>query len=258
VTGKLIADESRFDTRRGGPQTGYAPDIPDFGGQLSALVFDHGAAAPKYTPATFAAKQLAATLMAQHMSVQAATFTMRTPHHAKRLARVSSPPLSTLVKLMDIPSDDLFAELLTKQLGARFRHQGTIAAGAKVISEVIGAYGLHPRIVDGSGLSRQDRSSPLEVLGLLRRIWQTPEGHVVSRSLPTLGVNGTTRRIGVGTPAQGRCIAKTGTLNFVTNLAGYCASRGHKMLAFSIFIDGPSNAQAIQMLGWLTGPVARY
>src|SRR5581483_4699828 len=136
VTGKLIADESLFDTRRAGPQTGFAPDIPDFGGQLSALVFDHGAAPPKYTPATFAAKQLAATLRAQHVDVRAATFTARTPHRAHRLASVLSPPLSVLLKLMDVPSDDLFAELLTKQLGVRFRHHGTIAAGAHVIARV--------------------------------------------------------------------------------------------------------------------------
>ncbi len=258
VTGELIADESLFDTRRGGPQTGYAPDIPDFGGQLSALVFDHGAAASKYTPATFAAKQLAATLKAQHVDVRAATFTRRAPRHARRLASVSSPPMSVLLKLMDIPSDDLFAELLTKQLGVRFRHRGTIAAGAHVIAHVLRDYGIHPRVVDGSGLSRQDSSSPLQVVDLLRQVWHTPEGHVLSRSLPTVGVNGTTRRIARGTPAQGRCIGKTGTLNYVTNLAGYCAARGHRMIAFAIFIDGPANTQAIQMLGWLLGPVARY
>jgi D-alanyl-D-alanine carboxypeptidase/D-alanyl-D-alanine-endopeptidase (penicillin-binding protein 4) len=96
------------------------------------------------------------------------------------------------------------------------------------------------------------------VVELLRQIWHTPEGRALSRSLPTLGVNGTTRRIGLKTPAQGRCIAKTGTLNYVTNLAGYCAGRGHQMIAFAVFIDGPSNTQAIQMLGWLMGPIARY
>ena len=45
MTGQLIGDESLFDSRRGGPPTGFAPDIPDFGGQLSALTYDHGATA---------------------------------------------------------------------------------------------------------------------------------------------------------------------------------------------------------------------
>ena len=57
---------------------------------------------------------------------------------------------------------------------------------------------------------------------LLRKVWHTPIGHILLPSLPVVGVNGTTRRIGDGTVAQGRCIGKTGTLNYVTNLAGYC------------------------------------
>ena len=54
--------------------------------------------------------------------------------------------------------------------------------------------------------------------------------------------------IGVHTAAQGRCVAKTGTLNYVTNLAGYCRSRGRHTLAFALFIDGPGNWPAIALL----------
>ncbi len=36
VTGWVIGDAALFDDLRGGPATGYAPDVPDFGGQLSA------------------------------------------------------------------------------------------------------------------------------------------------------------------------------------------------------------------------------
>ncbi len=258
VSGQLFADESLYDTRRGGPQTHFGPDIPDFGGQLTALPFDHGASATGFTPATFAARQLAATLGAQHVTVTAAKVTARTPRHARRLASVPSPPLSTLVKLMNVPSDDLFAELLTKQLGARFAHSGTIASGAHVISDAIADYGLHPRIVDGSGLSHDDRSSPREVVELLQRLWHTSVGRVLARSLPDVGINGTVRRIGVGTTAQGRCIAKTGTLDYVTNLAGYCSSRGHQMVAFALFIDGPDNSSALVLLSQMVAAIARY
>src|SRR5581483_822635 len=118
----------------------------------------------------------------------------------------------------------------------------------EVISAEIAAYGLHPRIVDGSGLSRADRSSPREVVDLLRDVFHTPVGHFLSAALPTVGVNGTVRRIGTKTAAQGRCIAKTGTLNYVTNLAGYCNSRGHQRIAFALFIDGPQNWQALVMV----------
>jgi serine-type D-Ala-D-Ala carboxypeptidase/endopeptidase (penicillin-binding protein 4) len=159
---------------------------------------------------------------------------------------------------MNVPSDDLFAELLTKQLGSRLARRGTIAAGARVISRQIGIYGIHPRIVDGSGLSRSDRSSPQQVVTLLREVWHTPEGHVLSASLPVVGVNGTTRRIGTHTAAQGHCIAKTGTLNYVTNLAGYCRSRRGHMLTFALFLDGPTNEQALPILSHMVAAIAKY
>ena len=127
-----------------------------------------------------------------------------------------------------------------------------------MISQEISSYRLHPRIVDGSGLSRDDRSSPQEVVALLRKVWRTGAGHVLSASLPIVGVNGTTRRIGKGTIAQGRCIAKTGTLNDVTNLAGYCHSHDGHMLTFALFIDGPSNEQSIALLTKLTAAIAAY
>jgi D-alanyl-D-alanine carboxypeptidase/D-alanyl-D-alanine-endopeptidase (penicillin-binding protein 4) len=259
VTGKLIGDGSIFDAARGGPATGYAPDIPDFGGQLSGLTYDHGANLGAKSPEEFAAKQLAATMRAQHVAVRAAPLPGAAPRHAHRLAIVSSPPLSVLISLMDVPSDDLFAEMLTKQLGKRFAHDGSISAGAKVIShEIADDYQLHPRILDGSGLSRDDRSSPGEVVALLHKVWHTGPGHILAASLPVLGVSGTTRRIGKGTVAQGRCIAKTGTLNYVTNLAGYCHARGGHMLTFALFIDGPSNEQSIALMTKMSAAIASY
>jgi D-alanyl-D-alanine carboxypeptidase/D-alanyl-D-alanine-endopeptidase (penicillin-binding protein 4) len=258
VTGSVIGDGSIFDGARGGPATGYAPDIPDFGGQLSGLTFDHGANIHTASPEAFAAKQFVATMQAQHIRATASPRPGAAPRRARRLAIVSSPPVSVLIGLMNVPSDDLFAEMLTKQLGRRFADDGSIAAGAGVISDQIAGYGVHPRIVDGSGLSRNDRSSPRQVVTLLRRVWHTPAGHLLSGSLPILGVNGTTRRIGKGTVAQGRCIAKTGTLDYVTNLAGYCHSRDGHMLTFALFLDGPSNEQSIALLTKMTAAIAGY
>jgi serine-type D-Ala-D-Ala carboxypeptidase/endopeptidase (penicillin-binding protein 4) len=258
VTGQVIADESLFDLHRGGMLTELAPDIPDFGGQMSALVYDHGSTDGKVSPALFAVKQFAAALRAAHIEATPAPYTERAPRHAHKLASARSPTLRTLIDLMNFRSDDLFAELLTKQLGARFGRSGSIASGAGVIRHQIAHFGIHPGIIDGSGLSRDDRSSPAQVLQLLRKVWQTPAGHVMLPSLPVVGVNGTTRRIGKGTRAQGNCIGKTGTLDYVTNLAGYCHVHGGHMLAYVLFIDGPTNDQSIVMMGPMMGAIARY
>jgi D-alanyl-D-alanine carboxypeptidase/D-alanyl-D-alanine-endopeptidase (penicillin-binding protein 4) len=258
VTGAVIGDASLFDSRRGGPSSGFAPDIADLGGQLSALTYDHGATRGAPTPEAFAASQLASAMRAAHIGAKASPLGASAPPDASELASVSSPPLSVLTGLMDAPSDDFFAEMLTKQLGVRAGGGGTTAAGTRVIAHAITSYGLHPRIVDGSGLSRSDQSSPRQVVGLLRAVWRTPAGSALWDSLPVVGFNGTVRKLARGTPAQNRCLAKTGTLSGVTNLAGYCHSRGHKVVAFALFLDGPDNARGLSLIGNIVAAIARY
>ncbi|HTT27090.1 MAG TPA: D-alanyl-D-alanine carboxypeptidase [Solirubrobacteraceae bacterium] len=258
VSGWVIGDAALFDELRGGPATGYAPDVPDFGGQLSALAYDHGSTFKKLNPGAFAAKELVLTMHGAGIGARPLNRTLPAPTGTTQLASVESPPLHVMLKLMDVPSDDFFAEMLTKQLGVRFGSAGSISAGAQVISQQIAALGLHPKIVDGSGLSRSDRSSPGEVVDLLKTLWNTPNGRTLAASLPTVGLDGTVENIAQHTAAQGRCIAKTGTLNYVTNLAGYCTASDHHVLAFALMIDGPGNWTAIQLFDHMVPALAKY
>jgi D-alanyl-D-alanine carboxypeptidase/D-alanyl-D-alanine-endopeptidase (penicillin-binding protein 4) len=278
VTGHLIGDASLFDSRRGPPSSNFQPDIPDLGGQLSALTYDHGATlpaavanggtgarhpashrfGPPLSPGALAARQLALTLKVLHIAVRPSTATATTPAGARRLAAVSSPPLSVMLRLMNVPSDDFFAEMLTKQLGAKVMGRGSTKSGAYVVAGAMHSYQLHPQVTDGSGLSRADLASPLQVVDLLRDVVHTPIGTTLAASLPTVGVDGTTRTIAVGTAAAGRCIAKTGTLDNVTNLAGYCHGRGRQLLAFALFVDGPPNWTALTLIGRMAAAIAKY
>lgn len=259
VTGRLYADASLFDDRRGGLLTGQRPDIPDLGGQLSALTYDHGTTLRNDDPATFAAREVALTMRQSQIRVTAATRTRAAPASAQPLAAVSSPTMLQMTRLMDVPSDDLFAELFAKQLGVLFGAGGTIRAGARVIARTIAShYALHPVILDGSGLALRDRTSPLEIVELLRDVWGSAVGTELSRSLPVTGVSGTVTTIGAHSPAQGRCQAKTGSLTDVTNLAGYCRTRSGLELAFGLFIDGPSNAVGFELESRMVGAIARY
>ena len=259
VTGQVYGDESLFDLRRGGLLTHYAMDTPDFEGQLSALDFNHGSALKRVGPARFAVKEFVIDLRGAGITARAASHTATTPSGAQSLATVPSPPVSAMTRLMDVPSDDLFAELLTKQLGVLFGGGGTISDGAQVIRGTISAaFGMRPTILDGSGLSRDDRSSPADVVDLLRDVWRTPVGQGLSASMATVGVNGTVQYIGLKTAARGRCIAKTGTLNDVTNLAGYCHTVHGRDVAFAMMIDGPPNATAIPLESRMIGAIARY
>ncbi|HWD65404.1 MAG TPA: D-alanyl-D-alanine carboxypeptidase [Solirubrobacteraceae bacterium] len=258
VTGRLYGDGSRFDDQPGGPFTGGAPDVPDYGGEMSALTFDHGATGKNLSPPAYAARQLARTMRAAHIRVRAAPHPTRTPRRARHLAVVTSPPLSTLLKLMDVPSDDLFADLLTKQLGYRLLGQGTLSAGSREIVAALARYHVAPRLEDGSGLAPADRTTPAQVVSLLRQVWPKAIGHMLEAALPVVGVSGTVAGMAVHTRAQGRCVAKTGTLATVTNLAGVCASRNGQQIGFVLFIDGPYNWQAIPILSRMVGAIAAY
>ena len=260
VTGSVYADESLFDRRRGGLLTDYKADVPDFGGRLSALDYDHGTTnSAAVGPARFTVRAFVAAMRAEGIQASAGRRTRTSPRNAQLLATEPSPSLSVMLRLMNVRSDDLFAELLAKQLGVLFGRGGTITAGAQVIARTVASrYALHPTILDGSGLGRADRTSPLQLVDLLRDVWGTATGQELAASLPTVGVNGTVEDIGARTPAQGRCVAKTGSLDDVSNLAGYCTTRGRQALAFGIFLDGPDNGTGFALMSRMVAAIARY
>ena len=259
VTGHLYADPSIFDSALGGPSTGDAPDVPDYGGELSGLVYDHGYNVDNLGPAVTSAHMLAVIGAKAGVHVHTAPRPGVTPAGAHVLASVSSPPLSEMLPLMDIPSDDLFADLFAKQMGHHLDDQGTLAAGAEAIAEQIQQhYGLTPTIHDGSGLDKSDRSSPVQIVSLLAQLNSSEIGPELRDALPVVGKSGTVASIGLKTPAVGACQAKTGTLNNVTNLAGYCKARNGDTLAFAILADGPANWAALGPIGKIVGEVAYY
>ena len=81
--------------------------------------------------------------------------------------------------------------------------------------------GIAPQVIDGSGLSRSDRTSPREVVTMLEEM----DGDAsFAGSLAIAGRTGTLEDRMRGTRAQDRCRAKTGTLRDVSALAGYCTT----------------------------------
>jgi D-alanyl-D-alanine carboxypeptidase/D-alanyl-D-alanine-endopeptidase (penicillin-binding protein 4) len=241
IHGSIMGDETYLDSLRGEPSSGYAPD-PFLEGTLSGLSFDRGASGSergRHAPAAYAARRLWALLKSYGVTIQGRSGAASTPIGATPLARVQSPTLAQLMGLMLPPSDNFFAETLLKDLGARFAGAGTTPAGAAVVSQTIsGLFGVHPRVVDGSGLSPADETSPLQVTDLLVQLAGTPASSVLRESLAVAGRSGTLKRRMRNTGAAGRCRGKTGTLTGVSNLVGYCQSAGGHLLAFAIFTDG--------------------
>ncbi|HEY2536990.1 MAG TPA: D-alanyl-D-alanine carboxypeptidase, partial [Solirubrobacteraceae bacterium] len=95
----------------------------------------------------------------------------------------------------------------------------------------------HPHVLDGSGLSESDLTSPYEVADLLVNIAATPIGPILRADLAIAGHTGTLATRMRHTGASGRCQGKTGTLTGVSNLVGYCTAADGHTLAFAIFTD---------------------
>jgi serine-type D-Ala-D-Ala carboxypeptidase/endopeptidase (penicillin-binding protein 4) len=256
VDGGVRGDESLFDTRRGGPRTGYLFDT-DLGGVLSALSYDRGLRATK-PPAAYAAGRLAKALRAVGIKVLGKSATGAPPVGALELARVSSPPMATLIRLTSQPSDNFFAEMLLKGLGARFGAGGTTTAGAAIVRAQLARFGIHPRVVDGSGLSRADRTTPRQVVRLLDRMQGQERFDDFFASLPVAGRTGTLEKRMRNTAAAGRCSAKTGTLNYVSALAGYCRTTGNHLVAFAFLMNGVNVASARKRQDRMTTVIASY
>ena len=249
VDGQILGDQSYLDPLRGTAPYGYGPNS-EIEGQLGGLIFDRGFLGSGFQPhpAEYAAQQFAAALKAANVKVPRGTRIGSgvAPGDAIRLARLSSPDIANLVDLTNTPSDNFFAEMLLKDLGARFGGAGSSAAGAAVVrSELASQFAIHPRLDDGSGLARYDRTSARQVVTVLQDM--ANDGDFVS-SLAVAGESGTLEFEMNHTPAQGRCRGKTGTLRDVSNLVGYCRARDGHTLAFAFLMNAinPDYAHPIQ------------
>jgi D-alanyl-D-alanine carboxypeptidase/D-alanyl-D-alanine-endopeptidase (penicillin-binding protein 4) len=228
VNGSVIGDESYFDSRRGDPASNYAID-PNLVGALSALAFNRGLSGSFGSPPAYAASRLAATLRHDGVVVTGRSHAgVADLFDARLLVTLHSPPMATLVRLTAVPSDDFFAEMLLKALGARFGAGGSTTAGAAVVSQFLATVHLDPAVVDGSGLSRADRTTPLDVVTLLRDL--SPGGisslqaigATLRAALPVVSETGTLEFRMPHSAASGHCMAKTGTLSDASDLAGWC------------------------------------
>ncbi len=260
LTGSIVGDESFLDSRRGEPSSGYAPD-PELEGSLSGLAFNRGATlgTGAHAPAVYAAHALSAALKAKGVSVHGSSRAGATPAGAALLAHVESPTLGQLLGLTLPPSDNYFAEMILKDLGALYGGSGSTAAGAAVVKRTIAkVFSIHPRIVDGSGLSRSDKTSPYEIVDMLAGITSLPFFGVLKGDMAVAGHSGTLERRMRGTTAAGRCHAKTGTLTGASNLAGYCNTVGGHLLAFAIFNDGISTEAAHAFQDHMAITIASY
>ena len=256
IDGTIFADDSLFDQRRGSYESNYAPDS-EVEGSLGALVWGHGVSDAD-GPAHAAAARLKHFLSAAGVGVAKAPVKVgKVPTGlAQQLATLDSPPISTLIRDTNRPSDNFYAEMLLKDLGASYGSGGTTPAGAAVVRSANAALGIRDAVVDGSGLSRANRTSAHQVVRLLTSMSQSSDFDAFRTSLPAPGEGTLVRRMR-GTAAK-LCRAKTGTLTGVSALSGYCPARNGNLIAFSFIENGVCTSCAKALEDRMVPLIASY
>lgn len=242
VEGRVIGDESRYDTDR------YVDTWPQRliadgeAGPLSAPSVNDGfrtwghPGVPFADPPIDAAAVFAQLLAARGVAVVGSAASGAAPGGAIEVARIESPPLGQLVHAMLRDSDNGTAELLVKELGRSRLATGTTAAGTRAIGEALAGIGVTAAgvtVADGSGLSDAPRVTCRALTTVL-----AGNADVLSGRLAVAGRDGTLARRFLDTPASGRIQAKTGSLEGTAALAGYTRTGDRTTVEFAYIING--------------------
>lgn len=195
-------------------------------------------------PNRFAASALRQALADAGISVTGATTsTTDSTRYAQArrgapLAETSSRPFREWLAPILGPSQNLFADMLLKQVGRQLRGEGSWRAGLEVerrfLIDSVGIDSTQFSLRDGSGLSHTNTVSPWAFARLLLWMRRHPGFAPFQSALPVAGRSGTIRTRMVRTPVEGRVMAKTGTISRVNALSGYVLLPDGRTRIFSI------------------------
>ena len=217
-------------------------------------------------PELYAAAVFREELRRQDVAIEGGTRLGTTPATKRtRVARDTSMTLSKLLVPFLKLSNNLHAEALTKAMGAQGGAPGSWPAGVARTNAYLRDLGVPMKslsLVDGSGLSRRDRVTPVALATALVAVRDEPWWSAFDDALPVAGVDshwvgGNLRHRMNGTRAAGNAHAKTGSLTGVTALSGYVTGRDGRRYAFSMLSNyaGASprpmeNELVVALAGW--------
>lgn len=185
----------------------------------------------------------------------------------EKIAEVSSPPLHKMIRFALLYSDNVLSQRLIMVATGRNGYPLTRTGLNKMANVKISELGVDTTgmvLMDGSGLSGQNRVSAVTVSQLLLKVKSEPKLKVIYDSLPISGESGTLigRYHSTAPQAVGLVRAKTGSTRHTVSLAGFATS-GDKEYVFVVIADGVGRTRRLQdaarnaidrMLGTITKP----
>jgi len=184
-------------------------------------------------------------IVVNQAKVQSSRSPLAIPELWQEVAFVESAPMKELLKEMNSDSNNFYAEMLVRQLGK-------VTAGddrnwLAAVENTLTGLGVNPngyRLVDASGLARQNQVSPRAIVQTLQAMAKTPEAEAYRNSLALAGETGTLRNRLRNTPATRIFWGKTGTLRGIVALSGYLNNPDNEPLAVSITVNNPQKSLA--------------
>jgi serine-type D-Ala-D-Ala carboxypeptidase/endopeptidase (penicillin-binding protein 4) len=205
-------------------------------------------------PPLLAAGAMRRALLDAGIEVRGRAVTGPAPSEARLVHRHVSVPVRDMIVLLNRDSDNFFAEHLYKAAARDAVGVGSYDLGgpasARFLMEHTGVPAGEVYQADGSGLSRQNRTSARALVAGLRYADGQDWSEVFHRSLAVAGDrSGTMRRMYVNTPGQGVIWGKTGFLRGARSLAGYVHPEGGERIAFAFIHNGgnTNGARAAQI-----------
>jgi D-alanyl-D-alanine carboxypeptidase/D-alanyl-D-alanine-endopeptidase (penicillin-binding protein 4) len=157
--------------------------------------------------------------------------------------------LADVVQLFLKYSNNTMGEMLVKALGVRDAGVGNWSMGIAAVRGQLEQLGIDVAglsIVDGSGLSYQNRVTPRTLVSALRVAKDSfGFGPEFVAALPIAAADGTLKKR-TGDSAD-RVRAKTGLLTRITSLSGYAMSADGQPLVFSVLVNGFSGSDEAAM-----------
>ncbi len=244
----IVVDDHVFDERRYNPAwpTSYRTDGEI--GPIGALSVDSGWSNPSARsasgedPALAAGASFARLLRDRGVKVSGVS-TGRAAQGDSTVAEIKSPRLDEIVASILSASNNHGAEMLVKAVSADAGNTGSTADGIDLVKKRLKALGVSLKglvMLDGSGLARQDAVSCTTLRGILH-LGERERTQVIKTGLAVAGVRGTLAPRLAGTDLVGHLVAKTGTLNGVSALAGRLDVR--RPLVFALILNGSFSEQ---------------
>jgi D-alanyl-D-alanine carboxypeptidase/D-alanyl-D-alanine-endopeptidase (penicillin-binding protein 4) len=188
---------------------------------------------PVRHPALYAGEVFATFARSHGIRLKAPKEIGQIPADATKVAAFQSEPLYDMMRAMMRYSTNITAEaagLMTTiaDTGQKWGLRASSARMARWAGRRAG--GITPLFADHSGLGDSARITPADMVQYLAAPDVAQVLHPIMKDIPVRDSAGEAI-----TAAQGAVQAKTGTLNFVSNLAGYLRAPDGRKLAFAIF-----------------------